>query len=335
MYRMANQWRSVELRHLQVLQAIGERGSLWGASDLLDCSPSAVSQQLATLERLVGQRLVERSSGRRRVSLTEAGQLLVRHAGAIVARLQAAEADLAALASGAAGRLRVGSYQSVGTKILPAVLREFASEWPGIEVRLTEGADDAALLQMVERGELDVTFTGLPLPDGPFEAMALIEDPCVLVLPRDANVSSPPSAEQWAALDLIGFCRGRLVTAAEAQVRLLGVEPRIVFRTEDNGTMQRLVAAGFGAALAPLLTVDETDPAVRVVRLEGFPSRRIGLAWHRDRCRSPAMEAFAASALGACSTGAERDQGGRPDRRTGPAAETQVTRRESQQRVAG
>jgi len=108
------------------------------------------------------------------------------------------------------------------------------------------------------------------------------------------------------------------VTAAEDQVRRLGVEPRIVFRTEDNGTMQKLVAAGFGAALAPLLTVDETDPAVRVVRLEGFPSRRIGLAWHRDRFRSPAMEAFAARALAVCSSDVTGNRGALPDLRMGP-----------------
>ncbi len=301
MFRLANQWRGVEFRHLEVLQAIAARGSFWGASEVLDCSPSAVSQQLATLERLVRHRLVERSPGRRQVRLTDAGRVLVRHADAVVARLRAAEADFAALDSGASGPLRVGTYQSVGTKILPRLLREFGGERPGVEVRLTEGAGDEGLLQMVERGELDLTFTGLPLPDGPFEAVRLMEDPCVLVVPRDARVDSPPSAEQWAALNLIGFCRGRVVTAAEDQVRRLGVDPRIVFRTEDNGTMQRLVAAGFGAALAPLLTVDETDGAVRVVELDGFPSRLLGLAWHRDRYRSAAVAAFVERARHICA----------------------------------
>lgn len=302
MCRLANEWRGVELRHLEVLQAIAERGTFWAAADHLDCSPSAVSQQIATLERLVGQRLVERSPGRRRVLVTEAGQLLVRHAVAITARMRAAEADLSALASGAAGTLRVGTYQSVGAKVLPAVLRDFASRWPGIHVRLTEGAvDDEALLRMVERGELDLTFAALPLHDGPFEAVALLEDPCVLVVPRDAPIDSPPSVDEWAGLDLIGFCRGRLITAAEERVRRMGVEPRIVFRTDDNGTMQRLVAAGFGAALAPRLTVDEADPTIRVVHLDGFPSRLIGLAWHRDRLRSPALEGFVERARGVCA----------------------------------
>jgi molybdate transport repressor ModE-like protein len=307
MSRLPNHWRSVDFRHLEVLQAIAGRGSLWAASEVLDCSPSAVSQQLATLERLVGHRLVERSPGRRQVRLTDAGRALVRHADAIVARLRAAEADLADFDSGAKGSLRIGTFPSVGMKILPRLVREFAGEWPGVEVRLTEGAGDyGRLLQMIERCELDLTFTGLPLPDGPFEAVRLMEDPCVLVAPRDARLDSPPSAEQWAALHLIGFCRGPIVTAAEDQVRRLGVDPRIVFRTDDNGTMQRLVGAGFGAALAPLLTVDETDDAVRVIELEGFPSRLLGLAWHRDRTRSPASEAFTDRARAICASLGDR-----------------------------
>src|SRR5437879_1334506 len=120
---MANYWLGLELRHLEVLQAIAERGSFWAASELLDCSPSAVSQLLATMEKTVGHRLVERSRGRRPVRLTEAGELLVRHADAIVARLRAAEADFAAFSRGASGTLRLGSYQSVGSKILPGLLR--------------------------------------------------------------------------------------------------------------------------------------------------------------------------------------------------------------------
>ena len=300
----AHLFPGLELRHLEVLRAIAERGSFWGASDLLDCSPSAVSQQLATLEKIVGQRLVERSRGRRQIGLTEAGQLLVRHAEAIVARLRAAEADFAAFARGAAGTLRVGTYQSVGTKILPRLIREFAGERPGVDVRLTEGANDEVLLGMVERGELDLTFVVLPLREGPFEALQLVRDPYVLVVPRDsplAGLGSAPSSEQLAALDLIDFCRCPTVALVENHLRGLGVEARIVFRTQDNGIMQGLVAAGVGAALAPRLAVDERDTAVRVIELDGFPPRILALAWHRDRSRSPAAAAFAERARRLCA----------------------------------
>src|SRR5215469_3260616 len=304
MFRMANYWADLDLRHLEVLQAIQERGSFWAASDFLDCSPSAVSQQLATLERIVGHRLVERSRGRRRVSLTQAGTVLVRHADAIVARLRAAEADFAAFARGASGALRVGAYQSVGARILPGLLREFGRELPGIEVRLAEVASDRLLLQMVERGELDLTFTVLPIPEGPFESVELMQDPFVLVVPSDsplASVESSPNREQLAAVNLIDFCQFREESPVEAYLRRLGVQPRIVFRTEDNSTMQALVAAGVGAAVAPRLAVDEKDAGIRVIELDGFEPRILALAWHRDRYRPPACAAFIERARRICA----------------------------------
>lgn len=304
MFRMANYWTGLDLRHLEVLQAIQERGSFWAASDFLDCSPSAVSQQLATLEGIVGHRLVERSRGRRRVRLTEAGHVLVRHADAIVARLRAAEADFAAFARGASGALRVGTYQSVGAKILPRLLREFGRELPGIEVRLAEVASDRLLLQMVERGELDLTFTVLPLPEGPFESVELMRDPFVLVVASDSplgHVDSSSTREQLAALNLIDFCQFREENPVENYLRGLGVRPRIVFRTEDNSTMQALVAAGVGAAVAPLLTVDERDAGIRVIELGGFAPRILALAWHRDRYRPPACAPFIDRARRICA----------------------------------
>src|SRR3954470_20827277 len=115
-------WLGVELRHLAALQAIAEEGSFGRAAKRLGYTQSAVSQQLATLERIVGEKLVERPGGPRPVALTEAGRLLLRHAEAIVARLQAAQADLQALRSGESGVLRVGTFQSVGARLLPEIM---------------------------------------------------------------------------------------------------------------------------------------------------------------------------------------------------------------------
>src|SRR5438067_6314640 len=163
-----DRWLGVELRHFLALEAVARERSFAKAAVALGYTQSAVSQQIATLERLVGQKLVERPGGPRPVSLTEAGRLLLTHAAAIAARVAAAQADLAALGEGEAGTLRVGVFQSVGQRILPELMRRFARSWPKIEVTLTESADDYELLSFVERGELDLTFADLPLIDGPF-----------------------------------------------------------------------------------------------------------------------------------------------------------------------
>src|SRR5438270_6950421 len=148
----------LELRHLAALEAVGRTNSFGRAARDLGYTQSAVSQQIARLERSVGQRLVDRPGGPRPVDLTDAGRLLLRHADAIVAQLDAAEADMAALAEGAAGPLRVGIFQSVGARILPALLRTFREEWPRIEVQVNEEADAADLLRALERGAIDLTF---------------------------------------------------------------------------------------------------------------------------------------------------------------------------------
>jgi DNA-binding transcriptional LysR family regulator len=300
----ANGFLDIELRHLAALQAVAEEGSFGRAATRLGYTQSAISQQIATLERIVGARLVERPGGPRRVYLTEAGNMLLRHADGIVARLHAAQADLAALARGTSGPLRIGTYQSVGNKILPVLLRRFSAQLPEIQIELRESHADDDLLTAVERGELDLTFTMLPPTEGPFEVVELMRDPYVLLVPAD----SPLAAKTQVSLRDIGqqpivankACRS--VEQVHEHMRSRGIEPNIIFRSDDNGTVQGLVAAGFGAALVPLLTVDQHDDRVRILALEPeIPERRIALAWHRDRHRSPAARAFVAAARELCA----------------------------------
>src|SRR5438105_6828245 len=155
---MPDNWQSVELKHLRALRSIAETGTFWAASEQLNSSLSTVSDHVTALEALVGQRLIERSRGRRTVELTEAGRLLLGHADAIESRLRAAEADFRAYVAGRSGSLRIGIYQSVANKVLPEVLRRFRQGWPGVEVVVTEADPDAELGDRVERRAVDVPF---------------------------------------------------------------------------------------------------------------------------------------------------------------------------------
>ena len=297
-----DRWLGVELRHLAALEAVSREGSFGRAATALGYTQSAVSQQIATLERIVGEKLIERPGGPKPVSLTEAGRLLLRHAEAIVARIAAAQADLTALHDGEAGTLRVGIYQSIGQRILPDVMRRYAAAWPLVEVTLTESASDEELLQLVERGELDLTFADLPLIEGPFEFVELLRDPWLLVVPKDsplADRATPPPLREIAQLDLIGFRQCRSMTQIEAALR----RPiEFVFRSDHNGTVQGLVGAGVGAALLPSLAVDPNDEATRQIELgPNVPPRVIAVAWHRDRYRSPAANAFTELAAEVCA----------------------------------
>lgn len=298
-------WLGVEFRHLAALQAIADEGSFGRAAARLGYTQSAVSQQIATLERAVGERLLERPGGPRPVSLTEAGQLLLRHAEAIVARLEAARADLAALSAGEAGTLRLGTYQSVGQKILPTLLRRFSTAWPTVELRLTEANTDQELVAQIERGDLDLAFADLRLWEGPFEFLDLLEDPYVLVVQAESPLAArrrAPTLAEIAELPLIGFRQCHSMRLMEAHFDAQGLHPEWVFRSDDNGTVQAMVGAGVGVAVVPRLTMDFHDAATAIIDLEGvIPPRRIALVWHRDRYRSPAARAFAATAHEVCA----------------------------------
>src|SRR4029077_11755086 len=134
----ANGWLGVDLRHLAALEAVARTGSFGRAARELGYTQSAVSQQIAQLERIAGKRLFARPGGPRPVEPTEAGLLLLRHADAIVAQLDAARADMAALAQGAARTLRVGLHQSVAPRLLPALVRRFRAQLPRVGVRVRE-----------------------------------------------------------------------------------------------------------------------------------------------------------------------------------------------------
>jgi DNA-binding transcriptional LysR family regulator len=296
-------WLGVELRHLAALEAVAREGSFGRAAVALGYTQSAISQQIQTLERLVGERLVERPGGPRAVSLTEAGALLLRHAESIIARLHAAQADMAALAQGHGGRLRIGTFQSVGARVLPEVMRRYLAAWPHVELVLTESPSDDELLRLVERGELDLAFAMPPLLDGPFEAVELLADPYVLLVPADHELASAGATNLAGLgdLTLIGNRACRSTMLAEDELAQRGVSVDVAFRSDDNGTVQGLVGAGFGAALVPLLTVDHNDDRVSVLELDPeIPPRRIALAWHRDRHRSPATRGFADVAAEVC-----------------------------------
>jgi DNA-binding transcriptional LysR family regulator len=291
----SDNWLGVELRHLAALEAVASEGTFSRAAARLGYTQSAVSQQIATLERSVGEKLVERPGGPRAVSLTDAGQLLLRHAEAIVARLEAARADMASLRAGETGTLRIGTYQSVGARVLPAVMRRFRTEHPGISLELREPTTDPELYGLIESGDLDLAFCSPPLPDGPFASQGLMSDPYVLVVPADHSLAARRDAS-LADLDdlpLVGSSACFSGTQLESALGDRGFELSFAFRSDDNGTVQGLVAAGYGAALVPLLSVMQGDPRVKVLRLTpDIPRRGISVVWHADRHRSPGARAF-------------------------------------------
>ena len=277
-------WGRIELRHLAALDAVAETGSFRAAARLLGYSQSAVSEQVAALEGLTGQRLVERSRGRGAITVLPAGHVLLTHAQSIADRLTAARSDLEDLRANRP-RVRLGVFQSAAVSLLPGLLAKLEQAPGRLLLEIVERPDDEALLALLRHGEIDVTFVVLPLTRGPFAHRELISDPYRLLVPAGSPLAERAQVliEELRPLPFIDYRDLRL---AHHTVRKLppGRRPRLVARSDDNTVIHALVAAGVGVAILPGLGIDRNNPRVRAVPLDPpLPDRRLALAWHRDR----------------------------------------------------
>lgn len=296
---------SLEVRHLVAFRAVAAERSFGRAAAVLGYTQSGISQQIASLERTVGEPLFERPGGPRPVELTRAGELLLPHAEAILERIRAAESDMAAFRAGHLGRLAVGAFQSVSVRILPEVLRRFRIDHPGIDVSPFESDDQDELLRALAAGDLDLTFLIGPTPAGDHELVDLASDEFVVLSAAEAALAPQGGAVPVAAitgLPLIGqSASSPCQLLIEQGLRAAGAEVDIVFRTGDNSAVQAMVRSGIGHAVMPLLTLDLNDAGVAIRRLDPpIPPRHIQLAVSNRRRESPAVEAFIAIAQEVC-----------------------------------
>lgn len=291
----------LELRQLAAFQAVVHERSFSRAARRLGYSQSAISQQVAALEQVVGHRLLERRGGQRPANLTPIGEIVLRHTEALMSRVRATASDIATVERGGAADLRVGAYQCVSARILPDLLRKFPSDCPETRVRFAEIWDDRLMLSWLERGDLDLAIVTLPTGDGPFETHELLRDPYVLLVAAGsplAGLGLAPSLANIAQMPLVAHSETPCQRRLEETLRAGGAELNIVFRSDDNGTVQGLVAAGVGGAIVPHLAVDTRDDRVATIDLTGIvPPLVLGIARHRDRHQSPAARAFVEAAV--------------------------------------
>lgn len=293
----------LELRHLAALRAVAEEGSFGRAAQRLGFSQAAISQQIAGLERAVGQPVFDRPGGPRRAEITPAGRLLLRHAESILERIDAAAEELDELAAGISGRLLVGTFQSVSVKLLPSVVGQVRATTPGVDIRLFETDDNDELVRRLAADELDLSFLIGPVTDERIETVELCRDPFVLVLPADADLmagTTYPVAD-LAGRPMVGQQVSSCQNLIDGGLQAAGVNPNYVFRSNDNGAVQAMVRAGMGPAILPLLAVDADDPGIRIRQLEPpLEPRTILIGQRRGRTRTPAAERFVELAARSC-----------------------------------
>ena len=290
---------SLDVRRMVLLAEVARCGSLTGAAQLLRYTPSAVSQQISKLEAEAGQPLLERHA--RGITLTDAGRALVRHAERIDRQLRAARVELDDIAGLRAGTLRLGSFPTAGSSLLPLVVTRFAARHPGVQLSV-RSAVRGGLLEMIETREVELAllwdYDWDRVADRSLAITHLLDDPTALLV----------AAEHWLAgrrsVGLAELANERWVTRADnhplAEVlarscRAAGVPPRIAFEAHDYQEAQAMVAVGLGIALAPRLALTNLRSDVRVIEVDPpAPSRRVLLARLAERRPTPAEQEIAA-----------------------------------------
>ena len=273
----------LDVRRLRLLSELHERGTVTAVAEALAYTPSAVSQQLATLEREAGVPLLERHG--RRLRLTDAGRGLVEHAAAVIARLELAECELAAAAGEeAAGRVRVAAFQTAASALVLPLLGTIGAAHPKLQLELIEMEAEEGL-ELLRRGEVDVVvaeeYDYAPRRREPALLWSdICRDPLVIVLPADhplaaADPETVPLAalagEIWAAPRVGTAFTDSMVRACRA---LGGFEPDFRHRSNDLAVLEQLVAAGAAVALLPSLGRPGRAPGVAVRRVAEAPLER-------------------------------------------------------------
>lgn len=283
----------LELRRLKVLREVARQGSFSAAAAELSFTPSAVSQQIAQLEREVGVRLVERKSTG--VVMTRAGHVLLAHANAMLARASVAETELRQLADEHWGRLRVAAFASAAAALMPEAIVALRGAQPLVAVELVE-QDREVSLEELRQGELDlaiVVVNGYPLGDGDadLELIPLLEDYIDVLLPLDHRLAEASTVSLEDLRDDAWVdCSGSPV---KFWLTTRGIAPNIVFNSDHHYVVHGLVAAGVAVAFSPRLTqpIPRDDVVVKPIQPDP-PVRRVGIAIRAETRGSPAIAAL-------------------------------------------
>jgi DNA-binding transcriptional LysR family regulator len=288
----------LNVQRLKVLREVVARGSFSEAASALNYTQSAISQAIATLESEAGVPLLERD--RRGVRPTTAGERLNAHAGRILTQLDAAEAELGAIAGIKGGELRMASFPTAGATLMPLAIAAFRAAYPDVTLSLVEGEPEE-LAPRLRDGEFDLglifEFEGTGELGPGLRGAPLFEDPMRLALPKGHRLARTKQVtledltdEAWVQTSEASACARHVVRICRAA----GFEPRVSFESDDYLTVQGLVAAGVGVALIPELALSQTvsyDVAVRELHPEG-PVRHVVAATRGSGVSLPAAAAM-------------------------------------------
>src|SRR5918999_5853710 len=289
--RHASQWRGIELRHLEALAAIVAEGSFSRAARRLGYSQSAISQQVAALERIVGHRVLERSSGAQAVVPTAVGKIVLEHGEQIARQIASARAEVEAFAATGESVLRVGASPLANGSLLALGLARLRANAPDVFVDVVETHRDSELLADVAAGRLDAALVHTPIEQPEVDHQPLYSDQFgVFVSGRARALERPLSIAELERTSFGGLTRSEPFEQALAALKSDGISLRVVVRTSSLGALCGLVAQGAVAGLLPQ-SVATTEMHQREVEV-ALPGRTVAVAWRREPAPRATVQQF-------------------------------------------
>ncbi|MEU8774759.1 LysR family transcriptional regulator [Streptomyces sp. NPDC048606] len=286
----------LNLERLRTLDALARHGSVSGAAGGLHVTTSAVSQQMAKLEREVGQPLLTRNG--RGVRLTDAGRLLADHAARIISQVELAQADVEAQRGCAVGELKIGAFPTAMRGLLPGALRTLRAGHPELRALVREREPEESMAAVV-RGDLDLALAidwhnkRMPVP-AELTRAHLLDDAVDIAVPADhpladrTRISLAEFAEDdWISWNEGQFCHEWLVFT----LRGTGIEPRIAHIAEEHHTQLAFVEAGLGVCVTPRLGRGPVPAGVRLLPVCDTVRRHVYVVWRADAGRRPSIRA--------------------------------------------
>ncbi|GAA2484210.1 LysR family transcriptional regulator [Winogradskya humida] len=283
----------LDVRRLHLLHDLSRLGTIAAVAQAHTYTPSAVSQQLAALEREAGVPLLRRTG--RSVTFTPAGRVLAEQARTVLAALEQADAALAAVATGLSGPLRIGAYPSAVRTLLPPALVTLGREHPGLELLVTE-LDPAQVPDALRDRRLDVgllnDYDVVPSPDdSTLDTVPLLDERVFLAVPEGAGAAGLDDVRdsRWILASPGTLCHTMTVHVCRAA----GFAPRPRHYADDFTTVLALVAAGQGVSVVPRLAAAYPPPGVDLIPLP--TRRRTRVACRRGALTHPAVAACTAA----------------------------------------
>ncbi len=283
----------MEIHQLRYLCAVVQTGSFSRAAEKCHVAQPSLSQQILKLEEELGEPLFNRNG--RRITLTAAGRMLSDRAVRILDELQQARREVVSARGLSGGRISIGALPTIAPYLFPRLLKDYCARYPDVAVTAVEDTT-ASLLELVDKGEVDIAFASPPIEDARFELEKLFTEELLLALPEGHALASKKRIRtadlEPERLILLkeGHCLSdQVLSFCDRHA----VHPRVMFRSAQIETIRGLVLAGLGVSLIPAMARNAGGDVQPLYRsLAPRPTRTISLLWRKGTALSPAVEAL-------------------------------------------